>query len=572
MSRYDPARDCFTSDPAPVHHEAEHASSEHGHDEHASSDHEQEHEHEHEQAPTHDDESSSPAETRKRPAASSSPASTRQRDPAPSSPSSSSPAQPRKREPTPDAAPRPITAASLPKIRKRRPGETAPSTTFREPAGKYLYNDPPPPIFPRVREEDDPTPPPSRRGSPPRKRKKPGAASRLSEREKEALKEAAEKRESEKRREVEEREKREAEDREKRRVQEQVRSHYNEKRELGKTWRQTSSRIKGLRSFNNWVKSTLIQKFSPADGFDPRRPSSDPNDHLVVLDMGCGKGGDLLKWKSAPQEVGFYLGLDHADVSIAHARDRYDSMQRDARRGGGRGGRNARGVFQAEFHALDCWSHTIDAIPIARRIGFDAAAGPGASRMQARWGGSPAGFDVVSMMFCLHYAFETEAKCRTMLRNVAGALKSGGRFIGTIPSSDALAAQVRDVPEGAEHGKQEWGNAIYRVKFTAPPPKSGVFRPSWGWQYNFFLEEAVEEVPEYVVPWEAFRGLAEDFGLELEYKKMFHDVWRDEKDVPEMRQLSERMGVRNRDTGELALTSEEWEATGIYLAFAFRKG
>ena len=52
----------------------------------------------------------------------------------------------------------------------------------------------------------------------------------------------------------------------------------------------------------------------------------------------------------------------------------------------------------------------------------------------------------------------------------------------------------------------EWGNEIYRVRFPGQTPDDGIFRPPFGWKYNYFLEEAVEEVPEYVVPWEAFRA------------------------------------------------------------------
>lgn len=420
---------------------------------------------------------------------------------------------------------------------------------------EYRYNSPPPPIIP-LPKDDDPTPPHSRRSSPPRKR--PGTSSRLTDKEKELLRQTVEKREAE-----------QSKPAVPERVEEVVRSHYNDKKELGREWRQ-SSKIKGLRSFNNWVKSTLIQKFSPREDFDPRRPSNDQNDHLVVLDMGCGKGGDLLKWKSAPQEVGFYLGVDSADVSVAHARDRYRSMISEQQRRGRRG----HPVFVAEFHAMDCWTGPLSNIPIVQRIGYDPSVGPG-RRGNPRF--SPAGFDVVSMMFCMHYAFETEAKCRTMLKNVSGSLKPGGRFIGTIPSSDVISARVRGtdkrdtLPENPEHGIQEWGNSIYRVKFSNPPPRAGTFRPPWGWEYNFFLEEAVEEVPEYVVPWEAFRDIAEDYGLVLEYRKPFHDVWREEKDQPEMRHLSERMGVRNRD-GSFALGDDEWEACGLYLAFTFRKG
>jgi len=52
----------------------------------------------------------------------------------------------------------------------------------------------------------------------------------------------------------------------------------------------------------------------------------------------------------------------------------------------------------------------------------------------------------------------------------------------------------------------EWGNDIYQVRFHGDVPKDGVFRPPFGWKYSFHLDEAVETVPEYVVPWEALRG------------------------------------------------------------------
>lgn len=42
------------------------------------------------------------------------------------------------------------------------------------------------------------------------------------------------------------------------------------------------------------------------------------------------------------------------------------------------------------------------------------------------------------MQFCMHYAFETEAKVRMMLQNVARYLKPGGVFVGTIPDAKNL--------------------------------------------------------------------------------------------------------------------------------------
>ncbi|KAI5922879.1 mRNA capping enzyme [Camillea tinctor] len=370
-----------------------------------------------------------------------------------------------------------------------------------------------------------------------------------------------------------------------------VRQHYNAVPERGRDWRKTGSRIRGLRVFNNWVKSTLIQKFSPDEDHTPGahqqgRDMAGAHGHeLIVLDIGCGKGGDLGKWQQAPQRVQLYVGLDPADVSIDQAKERYRSMSH--RPSGGRGGRGGfRGgrqqhLFDARFFVKDCYGESVGDIDVVRQVGFDP---------------SPmgrSGFDIVSMMFCMHYAFESEEKARMMLQNVSSALKKGGRFIGCIPNSDVIGDRVTkfnermaakksgsaeesgpasdDKEEGEAEETAEWGNELYRVRFPGKTPEDGVFRPPFGWKYSFFLDEAVEEVPEYVVPWEAFRAIAEDYNLEMQYHQSFRDIWEAEKDDYILGPLSERMGVREKGRGPLLVSPEEMEVANFYVAFCFYK-
>lgn len=59
--------------------------------------------------------------------------------------------------------------------------------------------------------------------------------------------------------------------------------------------------------------------------------------------------------------------------------------------------------------------------------------------------------------------------------------------------------------------------------------------------------------------------LTEDYNLELQYRKPFLDIWQEEKDDRELGPLSERMGVRDRVTGELLMTEEEQEAASKYV-------
>ncbi len=369
-------------------------------------------------------------------------------------------------------------------------------------------------------------------------------------------------------------------------------------KERGRDWRKNESKIKGLRSFNNWIKSCIIQKFSPEEapqveelGWGEEAKAPAERKPLAVLDIGCGKGGDLGKWQLAPQTVGLYVGLDPADQSIAQARDRYVGMRR---------GRKP--IFDGRFHVKDCFGEWIGDVPIVREVGIDPNVGQGGP---SKW--SAGGFDVVTMMFSMHYAFESEQKARTMLRNVAGSLKKGGRFIGVVPNSDAIAEQVvkwcKENKDKDQHkvddtdeaprsnGSNEepvqkitdntnpttptphWGNTLYSVRFgtSRPVPRDGIFRdPPFGWKYMYWMEEAVD-VPEYVVPWEAFRALAEGYNLEQRYRKPFLDVWEAEKDERDLAALSVRMGVRNQDGGALGISQEEREAVGFYHAFCFVK-
>ena len=69
-----------------------------------------------------------------------------------------------------------------------------------------------------------------------------------------------------------------------------VAGHYNNLEESGLNVR-NQSRILHMRNFNNWIKSHLIQRHINAIR------TNFPNDQrLAVIDLGCGKGGDLLKW------------------------------------------------------------------------------------------------------------------------------------------------------------------------------------------------------------------------------------------------------------------------------------
>ncbi|CAE7078998.1 unnamed protein product [Rhizoctonia solani] len=308
-----------------------------------------------------------------------------------------------------------------------------------------------------------------------------------------------------------------------------VAQHYNRRKEVGVKAR-LDSPIIGLRNFNNWIKSVLIAKFGrrPLQESDTRGPN--PHGRGItsgkVLDLGCGKGGDLRKWGKA--SIREYVGLDIAQVSIAQARSRHTELVPSQR-------------FDAEFHAFDCFSDNINSVVSPHRLSTP--------------------FDVVSMQFCMHYAFESLDKVRVMLENVSQYLRPGGIFLGTIPNSQLLLDTLNKLP-GDE---TSFGNSVYSIRFDSKREQ-----PLYGHRYWFYLKDAVEDVPEYVVRWEEFQTLSLEYGLKVIHQSDFHDIFALERRDPEFGPLLQTMKVVN-SRGETEMSEDQWQAANIYIAFAFEK-
>ena len=150
-----------------------------------------------------------------------------------------------------------------------------------------------------------------------------------------------------------------------------VAQHYNSLQDRHRTL-SSGSEILHLRNLNNWIKSVLIGKHM-AKGHG-------------VLDLACGKGGDLNKFKIGG--VALYVGIDIAGQSVRDAVKRYGGD-------GGKGGARGPMRFPATFCVGDFCVCDLDAtLPPELK------------------------FHLVSCQFALHYSFSSEETALRLLRNV----------------------------------------------------------------------------------------------------------------------------------------------------------
>src|SRR5260370_35776740 len=121
-----------------------------------------------------------------------------------------------------------------------------------------------------------------------------------------------------------------------------------------------------------------------------------------------------------------------AVASIDQAQLRWDSLHPASR-------------FDATFAPLDCYSE-----PLTHGVPQARLAEP---------------FDVVSMQFCMHYAFYGDAKAHCMLQNVTRLLRPGGVFVGTIPNAGQLLMRLDQI--SADPPTLSFGNSGYPFKVVS---------------------------------------------------------------------------------------------------------
>ncbi|KAM5222381.1 mRNA cap guanine-N(7) methyltransferase [Ctenodactylus gundi] len=326
-----------------------------------------------------------------------------------------------------------------------------------------------------------------------------------------------------------------------------VAAHYNELQEVGLEKR-SQSRIFYLRNFNNWIKSVLIGEF-----LEKIRQKKSRN--ITVLDLGCGKGGDLLKWRKG--RISKLVCTDIADVSVKQCQQRYEDMKNR---------RDNEYLFIAEFITADC----------SKELLVDKFCDPEMC------------FDICSCQFVCHYSFESPEQADMMLRNACERLSPGGYFIGTTPNGFELVRRL----EASE--TESFGNEIYTVKFQ----KKGDY-PLFGCKYDFNLEGVVD-VPEFLVYFPLLIEMAKKYNMKLVYKKTFMEFFEEKIKNNENKMLLKRMQalepypahenskLTSERTGDYehavaylknsqvrpplgTLSKSEWEAASIYLVFAFEK-
>ena len=308
-----------------------------------------------------------------------------------------------------------------------------------------------------------------------------------------------------------------------------------------------------MRALNNWIKSVLIGKFVPPKA--------------KVLDLACGKGGDIAKWYR--HRIDHYVGVDVARQSLNDAVSRIQSNRRwdlDKIK-----------LAQADLGSIDFFTDHVDCWDDARGWHTGTILKDREDR-----------FDIVSMQFSLHYLFGERERTQLLFQTIRDLLRPEGYFIATtVDPNVMLQHHFQNVGrESAEDDLStlpiqffdEKGREACRITMDKNTVErireSSSDDPPYGLRYEFLLrdsdergEEAVN-APEYLIPNPLLKQLLIENDLELILQSNFHRFVKDSMRDSHARGLMDRMHVLDF-TG--SISQVEWKIARLYQVLAFRR-
>ena len=265
--------------------------------------------------------------------------------------------------------------------------------------------------------------------------------------------------------------------------------------------------MRPMRDFHNdWIKYQVLLK-SVLGGEKKKK---------VLIDMACGKGGDLHKWEKLMPR--FVLGIDYAMIDILDKNNgAYNRMLKDILKLG------RANVPDIVFVAGDVTTpiitgeagRTEEEKKMLRTLFGQNTGGGVAPYVDELAGVLQNKADVISCMFALHYFFKDKTTFDGFLRNVADCLKVGGYFVGCCFDGGSVFELLREVKTGDSHVGKQGEETIWTIR----KDYEGTELPTTddGFGKAITVEFASIGLPhqEYLMPWDLLVAKMDTIGCEL---------------------------------------------------------
>ncbi len=240
-----------------------------------------------------------------------------------------------------------------------------------------------------------------------------------------------------------------------------------------------------LRNYHNEIKKVIITKVA--------KQLKTKNQTIDLLDVACGRAGDLYKWKDA--EINYVLGIDNDEKNLTNEEDgaiaRYTELK----------------IKKSKYpkDAFFIWGDS------SRNINDGSAGLDNRNKEDLREifaDRGPSSFDIVSCQFALHYFLKSQQTIDNFLYNISINLKPGGYFIATTLDGEKVFKALEE-NNGIISGVKD-KIRIWEIKRGYD--SNDKFK-NFGQSINVYNINIGQEIPEYLVNFEFFTENAKKFNL-----------------------------------------------------------
>lgn len=233
------------------------------------------------------------------------------------------------------------------------------------------------------------------------------------------------------------------------------------------------------------------------------------NKNYTLVDLACGKAGDLYKW--IENKYAFVVGFDIVLDNIMNANDgayrRYMEANDKAKK------------LKAMFLQKDVSEHWIDTSSIqnkSMRELYDIAWGNVSRQdvtdiqMLKYYNKMDTKFDVISCQFAIHYMFETEDKLDIFCANVNKIMKVGGYLIGTCLNGALVDKLLSKSATGKRVGKID-DNVVWMLEKKYEDYEER----KYGQTISVYVESINQVIDEYLVDFELLKDKLGKYNIEV---------------------------------------------------------
>jgi hypothetical protein len=269
--------------------------------------------------------------------------------------------------------------------------------------------------------------------------------------------------------------------------------------------------VRGLQDFHNhWIKERILLQRALMGG------------NKTLLDLACGKGGDIQKWMR--QDAKLVFGIDYASESILDKND-------------GAYSRLLNTILQYRPENVPPMVFAVGDCSKSITNGTAGATQEDSAIMQAIFnvqspvqdppklvaenfmGALEGGADVVSCMFAIHYFFQNEEIFDGFLDNLRQTLKVGGYFIGCCFDGRAVFDLLSKISVNKQvvgkEGKGTSERILWSITKRYEQNDLPLDETAFGMKIDVNFISIGASHPEYLVPWELLVNKLKLIGCEL---------------------------------------------------------